>query len=134
MSIDLFPTFCEAAGVALPRNRAIDGKSLLPLLKQEGSLERDALFWHFPHYRGRDVVPYSIVRAGDWKLIKQYDGKPCELFNLKKDPYETKDLSEAEPERVRALDQRLSSWLKEVNAKVPKENPDYDPGWKPQER
>jgi len=63
-------------------------------------LEREALFWHFPHYRGKDVVPYSIVRAGDWKLIKRYEGKTFELFNLRDDLGETTDLSETYPEKV----------------------------------
>lgn len=131
MSADFFPTFCEAAGARLPRDRAVDGESLMPLLTGKGRLKRDAIYWHFPHYRGRDCAPYSIIREGDWKLIKRYDGKSFELFHLGEDPSEENDLAEALPERVGELDQKLIDWLKEVGAKAPIENPDYDPSWKP---
>ncbi len=125
ISMDFFPTICEVAGLALPDDRVIDGESLVPLLKGSGKLKREAIFWHFPHYRGKDVVPYSIVRKGDWKLIKRYEGKKFELFNLKDDLSEKNDLSDKMPEKVRELDKILVKWLKETKAKLPKENPDY---------
>jgi len=125
-SVDYLPTVCEAAGVKPPPGRAIDGESILPLLKQTGALKRDAIYWHFPHYRGR-ITPYSIIRAGPWKLLKRYDGKPYELFNLKDDLSETTDLSDRMPEKVQQLDARLVAWLKHVGAKVPRPNPDYEP-------
>ncbi len=117
-SVDFFPTMCEVADVGLPKDRVIDGESLLPLLTQTGSLKREAIYWHFPHYRG-DVVPYSIVRKGDWKLIKRYEGKTFELFNLKNDVGETNDLSEHMSEKVEELEAMLSAWLKHTNAILP---------------
>jgi len=124
-SVDYFPTMCETAGLKLPGDRAIDGESLVPLLKQTGPLKSNAIFWHFPHYRGRDVVPYSIIRKGDWKLIKRYEGISFELFNLKDDLGENQDLSEQMPEKVEELDVQLTTWLKDTNAKLPRENPDF---------
>jgi arylsulfatase A-like enzyme len=123
-SVDYFPTICEAAGVPLPQDRAIDGVSLLEHLKSNGAdkLDREAIFWHFPHYRGK-IVPYSIVRAGDWKLIKRYEGKTFELFNLKDDLSEENDLSEKMPEKVKELDTKLSKWLQTSNARLPRPNP-----------
>jgi len=126
-SVDFFPTICEAAGVALPDDRPIDGVSLVALWRPEGAIERDALFWHFPHYRGSDVVPYSIVRAGRWKLIKRYEGPTFELFDLAADLGETTDLAAERPEIVAALDQRLGAWLAETGARMPRANPDYRP-------
>lgn len=117
-SVDFFPTIARAAGANLPGNREIDGESLLPLVTQNGSLERDAIFWHFPHYRG-EVVPYSIIRKGDWKLIKRYEGKTYELFNLKEDIGEQNDLAGKFPAKVKELDARLDAWLKHTGAKLP---------------
>ncbi len=125
-SVDYFPTICAAAGVKPPAGRAIDGKDLMPLLKQTGGLKRDAIYWHFPHYRG-GIMPYSIIREGKWKLIKRYDGKEFELFNLKDDISESKDLAAQMPEKVKQLDAKLRAWLKATGAKVPKPNPDYRP-------
>jgi arylsulfatase A-like enzyme len=123
-SIDFFPTLLEIAGVPLPKDRPIDGVSLLPVLKQTGGLKRDALYWHFPHYRV-PRGPYSIIRSGDWKLIKWYQGDEFELFNLADDLGETKDFSQQMPEKVRQLDQQLTSWLKSTGAKLPRPNPAY---------
>jgi len=127
-SVDYFATICETAGVPLPGDRDIDGVSLLGHLKSSGAekLDREAIYWHFPHYRG-DIVPYSIIRAGDWKLIKRYEGKAFELFNLKADLSEKEDLSETLPEKVRELDAKLTDWLRATGAKLPRPNPDYDP-------
>jgi arylsulfatase A-like enzyme len=127
ISVDYFPTICEAAGAALPSERDIDGVSLLGHLKSNGKkrLGREAIYWHFPHYRG-DVVPYSIIRAGDWKLIKRYEGKTFELFNLKTDLSEKNDLSEKMPGKVKELDTKLSDWLRTTGAKLPRLNPKYE--------
>ena len=125
-SVDYFPTALAATGLKAPPTLPIDGENLMPLLTQSGTLHRDAIYWHFPHYRGRKdpVVPYSIIRAGDWKLIKRYEDREFELFNLKNDLGEKKDLATEMPEKVKDLDARLSNWLKTVNAKLPKPNPD----------
>ena len=124
-SIDYLPTICGIAGVDLPVDRAIDGVDLNPDLSQTGTIDRDALFWHFPHYRYNQENPYSIVRAGEWKLIKRYDGKVFELFNLQEDISECNDLADQLPEKVKELDALLSRWLQETGAKIPKPNPDY---------
>ncbi len=129
-SVDYLPTICETAGVSIPDDRDIDGLSLVEHLKSGGvkALERDSLFWHFPHYRGRDVVPYSIVRAGPWKLIKRYEGQTFELFNLIDDLSERNDLAEKMPAKVKELDGILQRWLRRTNAKMPMPNPDYNSG------
>ena len=96
------------------------------LLKQTGTLRRKELFWHFPHYRYSQEVPYSIIRRGDWKLIKRYSGdNKYELFNLKDDPYEQNNLADERPDKTRELEERLAIWLRYTNAKMPKPNPDY---------
>ncbi|NIS80934.1 MAG: sulfatase-like hydrolase/transferase, partial [Anaerolineales bacterium] len=126
-SVDYFPTICEAAGAALPRDRDIDGVSLVEHLKSNGTkkLGREAIFWHFPHYRG-DIVPYSIIRAGNWKLIKRYEGKTFELFNLRTDLSEQNDLSEKMPRKVKELNSKLSDWLRATGAKLPRPIPNYE--------
>ena len=129
-SIDYFPTILSIAGLDLPGDRVIDGMNLLPILTKSGHLDREALFWHFPHYRYRDVVPYSIIRAGEWKLIKRYEGKAFELYNLNDDIEEKFDLSEKMKDKVNNLDLKLTDWLKSAGAKMPMENPEYKPGSK----
>ena len=126
-SIDFFPTLLEIAGVKWPG--PVDGVSLVPLLKQTGSLSRDALYWHYPHYwSGNTVRPSGSVRAGDWKLIEFYEDMRVELYNLKEDIGETRDLSKASPEKAAELREKLHRWRQRVDAQMPVPNPDYKPG------
>ena len=120
ISHDLFPTLCAAAGINPPDTSTIDGINLLPLLMENKILQRSSLYWHFPHYREGDIVPYSIIRDGEWKLIKRYEGKEFELFNLSNDLSEEKDLSRQMPEKVEQLNDKLVIWLSEVNARMPR--------------
>lgn len=122
-SIDLFPTILAASGTPLPTDRPIDGLSLLDHLKNASPLDRDKLVWHFPHYR-HNPGPYSILRQGDWKYIKFWDG-PAELYDLKKDPGETTNLAESNAERVASMDAVLMEHLKQQEAKLPRSNPEY---------
>ena len=124
-SVDYLPTICEATGTALPNELVIDGVSLLPHLQSGGteSIDREAIYWHFPHFR-HPPGPYSIVRAGDWKLIRWYAG-PVELYNLSEDLGETNDLVREQPDKAAELDEMLSRELQRIGAKLPRPNPDY---------
>ena len=123
--IDIFPTVVEAAGAKAPSDRTIDGLSLMPHLKSGGTakLLRDDLLWHFPHYR-HAPGPYSIILQGNHKLIKFWGG-PFELYDLKEDLGEARNLAAAMPKRVSELDTLLLKRLKETGARLPRENPDY---------
>ena len=124
-SVDIFPTILTAAGVSLPKDRKIDGLSLIDHLKTGGKtdLERDALFWHYPHYR-RAPGPYSIIRKGNYKFIRFWDG-PKELYDLKADLGEANNLADKMPDKVKELDAALMKALVEMKAKLPKPNPNY---------
>lgn len=124
-SIDVFPTILDAAGVQAPKDREIDGLSLMPLLKSGGQtpLDRDELIWHFPHYR-HAPGPYSILRKGNWKLI-QFDEGISELYDLEKDLEESNNLAEQEPDKVQMMKDRLSAILESIDAKRPIANPDF---------
>ena len=124
-SVDILPTVLEAAQVQIGQSHAIDGTSLLAHLKSGGkkSLQRDELFWHFPHYR-HAPGPYSIIRKGDYKLIKFYEGIN-ELYDLKNDIGEKHNLADAKPKLVKQLNARLMAGLKRMGARIPRPNPDY---------
>jgi arylsulfatase A-like enzyme len=131
---DLYPTILAMAGLAVPAAQQPDGVSLVPLLKQTGALERDALYWHYPHYQLYQLggtTPYGAIRAGNWKFIEYYDGTPSELFDLASDLAEERNLAAKEPARAAELAARLAQWRSEVGAQMPRPNPNYDPA-KPQ--
>jgi len=126
-STDYFPTICEIAGVEPPKNRPLDGLSILPLLTGSGSINREAVYWHYPHYHPGGATPCGAVRAGKWKLIEYFEDGRVELYNLEEDIGETTDLSTRLPKKAGELKEMLAEWRKSVNAAMPIPNPNYDP-------
>jgi len=124
-STDFYPTLLDLLGLDLPDRAARDGVSLAGLLRGGPAPAREALFWHYPHYHGSTWAPGAAVRAGDWKLIEFYDPPKVELYNLRDDPGEKTDLSETMPDKKLEILGRLHSWQRDVNARMPRPNPDY---------
>ena len=123
-SIDLYPTFLEAAGAQSPPDWTLDGVSLLPALRQEQTLPERPLFFHYPHYHHSS--PAGAVRQGDYKLIEFFDEDRVELYNISEDISETTNLAEQEPQKTAELRQLLESWRETVSAELPVPNPDFD--------
>ena len=113
-TIDILPTVCEAAGVAVPDD--VDGVSLLPLLRGEDIAGRD-LYWHYPHYANQGGFPGGAIRRGDWKLLERYEDGRVHLYNLAEDVGETSDVAGDHPDRVAEMRGRLHEWYEEVDAK-----------------
>jgi arylsulfatase A-like enzyme len=132
---DFFPTFLEAAGIDPPQDLQLDGESLVSQMTGGGSLERDAIFWHFPMYLDRVdwlVTPWSAVRMGDYKLIEFLEDGSLELYNLREDISEINNLVDEMPEKAAELLEILAAWRESVDAPVPsKPNPQYDPDHMP---
>ena len=99
----------------------------MPLLKGGLSLSRDAIFWHYPHYGNQGGWPGCSVRCGDWKLIEFFEDNHVELYNLKDDVSESKNLAASNPEITRKLHERLIAWRSLVGAVLPATNPSFKP-------
>lgn len=128
-AFDLYPTIIDALGIKPNPDQKMDGISILPALRQSGPLPRQAMFTYFPHGH---PAPGVTVRVGDWKLIRWFEKGPDapdlhELYNLRDDLSETKNLASAMPDKVAELDARIDGFLKDTGALVPKPNPNYKP-------
>ncbi len=134
-NLDIYPTLIELCG-APKAKKPLDGKSLMPFIKDQKELPKRPLFWHFPIYlQGGNsecldpifrTRPGSVIRFGDWKLIEYFEDGKLELYNLADDMSEKKDLAKSNPEMAQKLLAQLKDWRKEMNAPVPtKLNPDY---------
>ncbi|MCI0331878.1 MAG: sulfatase [Planctomycetes bacterium] len=124
---DLFPTLLEIAGLKNRNGRKtkLDGQSLTPLLKNpDAKLVREALYFHYPHYYPT-TTPVSAIRAGDWKLLEYHEDNRIELYNLRDDLGEAKDLAANQREKAQDLRARLADWRTAVGAKLPTRNPDF---------
>lgn len=147
INVDLFPTFLEAAGVRKRKDKIVDGESLVRLFKGGEFLDRP-VFWHFPGYLNkanpgsRDqefrTRPVTAIRKGNWKLLLYHeewvldggygnvaDNKSVELYNLKEDIGEKINLANINVAKREELLKILNSWLEEVDATLPEENPNY---------
>ena len=127
-STDFYPTLLESAGLDLIPDQHTDGISLLPLLNGEPSLDREAIFWHYPHYGNQGGTPGSSVRMRAFKLIEFFEDGRLELYNLDEDPGETVNLAESHPEQMLQMKKALKQWQHSVEAKIPQPNPDIDSG------
>lgn len=124
LSVDYAPTIAELAGVPMA---GVDGVSFRKLLAGAQRLDREDIFFHYPHYSPQLGRPAAAIRRGDYKLILFFEDSRVELYNLAKDIGETKDLSGTDRKRATAMRTRLEAWLKETGAQIPQPNPAYDP-------
>jgi arylsulfatase A-like enzyme len=123
LTMDLFPTVLEAAGVKPPAG--IDGVSFLATLKgePEPALERNLYFvWREggARYGGKTI---EALRQGDWKLLQDSPFAPMELYNLKDDPQETTDLAKKQEKLLNSLDAALRRQIRRGGA-VPWQPPE----------
>ncbi|MDF7808214.1 sulfatase [Pontiellaceae bacterium B12219] len=126
-SIDLFPTVAAAAGADVKHD--IDGINMLPALKG-GTLNRESLFWHYPHYANQGGFPGGAIREGDYKLVERYEDGRVHLYDLKRDIGERNDLAAKYPEKVEQMRKRLHTWYESVDARFLREKGGNTP-WHP---
>ena len=116
---DFLPTFHDLAGGRAPLGDTIDGGTLRPLFENggKGTVKRpvEGLMFHYPWF---DAVPMSAVRLGGYKLVKDLNTGKSRLFNVAEDVGETKDLSKSLPAKAADLDNRLTAYLKQVDAET----------------
>jgi arylsulfatase A-like enzyme len=122
---DIYPTVLDLIDEPLRPDDHIDAVSLLPLL-QGGEIEERFIYFHYPHYGNQGGRPSSAIRHGDWKLIYLYESESVELFNVRTDVYEARNLAKEYPERTAMLKEELFDYLEKVGAKYPVRDPEYD--------
>lgn len=123
--VDLFATVCEIAGVKT--TAPTDGQSLVPILNGQTPPVRSSIYWHYPHYSNQGGRPGSAVRQGDFKLIEFFDDQRRELFDVRNDPGEIKNLANSQPDRVAQMAKNLEEWRNGVSAQMMTPNSGYHP-------
>ncbi len=121
-AVDLLPTLCAAASVALPADYKGDGENLIDVFNGKHQARTRPIFWEWQGKAAEpDWWPRLAVRDGDWKLMLTADAKRAELHNLAKDRAEAKNLAKDHPEIVARLTKLVLDW----KATLPeKPNPD----------
>lgn len=140
--VDVLPTVCELAGIEAPRDRILDGTSIVPVLEGRKLERRRPLYWHFHAVQDG---PQVALREGDWMLLGHLDRKieargdilesdqealrkaspvRFELYDLRSDPGQKEDRAGMEPDRTK----RMAAALKKVFEEVRQETPSW-PAW-----
>ncbi|MAB91677.1 MAG: N-acetylgalactosamine 6-sulfate sulfatase [Planctomycetes bacterium] len=122
MSMDIFATVCDVAGITV--DHPIDGVSFLPTLlgKEQPPLRKQ---WFFTRreggvrYGGKTI---EAVRIGDWKLLQNSPFSAQELYNLKEDPQETNNLASKRVDKFRELAAAMRMYIQRGGA-VPWQRP-----------
>lgn len=125
ISMDYFPTMLELAGLKLMPKLHKDGVSLVNPI-QGKTVERDTLYWHYPHYHGSMWKPGAAIRVGNWKAVQFYHYGEAELYDLSNDIGERNNLAKSHPEKLEALLAKLASIQKKTSARIPTPNPAYN--------
>lgn len=122
-STDFYPTMLEMAGIPQKPWQHKDGISLASLLEKGQKPDREAMYWHYPHYGNQGGSPGSAIRMGRYKLIKFYEDDHVELYDLSVDIREAHNIAREKPEVKKRLLQNLNQWLEQTDAKFPQPNP-----------
>jgi arylsulfatase A-like enzyme len=123
--VDFFSTimgYANNSGTSL----ATDGMNLKPFMEGKKQAKERPLFWHYPHYSNQGANPASAIRLGDFKLIHDLELDAYELYNLKSDIGETKNLAIALPEKTAALKGMLNEWVTKNYNKKLEPNPNWN--------
>ncbi len=131
VSTDFYPTLLELTGSPPRPLQHLDGVSLVPLLRGGNRLDRDAIFWHYPHYSNQGGFPGGAIRSGPWKLIERFEDGSTQLYNLARDVGETNDVAGEHPDRVEEMKKRLHAWYQQVDAKFLQPKPGGPQPWRP---
>jgi arylsulfatase A-like enzyme len=120
---DVLPTFAEIAGVDAPSK--LDGVSIVPTLLGKKQAPERHMYWELPRYNAKageffDETPMQAARMGDWKVVRPEPNGKLELYDLRQDPFEQKDLAGARQDVLARMESILAS------ARVPP-RPQKDP-------
>ncbi len=129
VNYDFLPTFVEWAAGDPKALKDIDGVSLAGYLRGEqpdDAFKNRRLYFHYPHYR--TTMPHSAVVSGAKKVMHFYERPDIPmLFDIGDDEREVMNIAARRPAQHKKLFNELMRYLKEVDARIPKVNPDYDP-------
>ena len=101
---DFLPTAAELAGAPIPAECKTDGLSLVSFLQGGPAPQRDHFYWEL-----HEGTSLQAVRFGDWKAVRNGPERPIELYDLKTDAAESKDLAQSKPDLVAKAEALMKS-------------------------
>lgn len=109
-AVDLLPTFCAAANVALPEGYESDGENVLPALHGKAMTRTKPIYWDWRGAKHGNNWPRLGVRDGKWKLLMTLDHKRVELYDMTVDLAQRNDMAGKHPGIVKRLAAQALAW------------------------
>ncbi|MBN2452538.1 MAG: sulfatase-like hydrolase/transferase, partial [Lentisphaeria bacterium] len=111
--VDWLPTVCTLAGVEVPASARPDGEDVSDLWFGAARPRRKPLHWEwlFRVWGDQYLPPMVAIRDGRWKLFVQHDGSKAELYDIPRDPAETRNLAPEQPAVVKDLAAKALAWV-----------------------
>jgi arylsulfatase A len=120
ITMDIHATILDTANLKPDPSNTPDGISFIPMLEDDSKLDRDSVYFHYPNYAfHKENRLGSAIRSGDFKLIRFYDDDSIELYNLRDDISESRDIAKEMPDKASQLRAKLEHWLRQTNASQP---------------
>ncbi len=119
--LDLMPTLADLTGAELPKDRGIDGRSILPVLTgQDPTLRWDDRMMVFQWHRGDrpQRLRNAAVVSQNWKIEASSKDK-MSLFDMRDDPYAMRDLGDGRPEVKQRMLDFYDQWLRGLDSEYP---------------
>jgi arylsulfatase A-like enzyme len=119
-AVDLLPTVCALAGVAVPKDAALDGEDLSAAWRGTPTQRAKPLFWEYGRNQEfikpqqADRSPNVAIRDGKWKLLINADGSESQLYDLEADPKEAENLADKQPAIAAKLSARALAWRRSL--------------------
>ena len=131
--VDIYPTLLGLTNSSKPKNYILDGEDISPiLLNKDSQTKRDALIWEYTNYANYNLNRnkfaskwVNVIQMDGFKMTEDVETSTYILYNLNKDPYETKEVSKEFPEVLSKLKTRLNRWKVETGYEAPTPNPNY---------
>jgi hypothetical protein len=96
----------------------------MPLLTKNATTDysQDTLVWHYPHFSNQGGRPATAIRIGDYKLVENYESGKIELFNLKTDESESRNIAKKFRKKTAEMYSVLQLWKQKNNVQLPIKN------------
>ncbi len=121
-ALDLFPTLARLAGARIPSDVSADGQDISTALLGQSMTRAKPLFWEY----GRNTSSFAFpgiahnrsptvaMRDGPWKLLVNADGSGAELYDVVRDPEESRNVISAQPQVAERLTRAALAWRKSI--------------------
>jgi len=121
-AVDILPTLVELAGTKFPRRYQPDGESIVEALKGIPFARKKPIYWQWKYASAKNEFwPTTAIQEGNWKLLISHETGQKELYDIKTDWKEERNLAEQYPDKVKTLSSEVNQWVTQLPESPPED-------------